>query len=157
MPDWLLDIFKLLAGGLLVLIAQLLVIWRQRWNIVEARRTALANERRPRYARALELIYETGHNSDNSDRLFRIVHEWESWIPSNAAYISPAATEVLYQLMNATGIIAVNLRGGQRGREANDFFQESLHAAKVFFGNSKDIGWLPTDMKSEGRSKKSEG
>lgn len=147
MPDWLQDILKLLAGGTLVLLGQLVAFWRLKWKTGEDRKTTFAEMRRPLYSRALELIFETGRNTTNANELFRIVEEWEKWIPASAAYLSPAAVDLLNQLMNATGIIAVNLAGeGRRGREASEFFEESLQAAKAFFANSKDIAWLPDDL-----------
>jgi len=63
--------------------------------------------------------------------------------------------DVLHQLMNATGLIAVNLSGRCMGRERSEFFAESLQAAKKFFINSNDIAWLPEDL-SLSRGKKRE-
>ena len=121
-PDWLQDILKLLAGGVLVLLGQLVSFLRSRWKVHEDRKTSMAEKRRPVYAKALVLIFETGNNLNNEDVLFRIVHEWEIWIPANAAYLSPDAIDILYQLMNATGIMAVNLSGHNVSKESRLFF-----------------------------------
>jgi len=120
MPIWAIDLTKFVVGGVL---GSLLTFQRMKWKIKQDRKTAWAKKREPIYAKGLEFVYDVEKNQTNAEELDRILKRWAKWFPLNAIYLPPAANNALYGAMYWTVPVTIELM------------------------NSKDIGWLPDDLR----------
>ncbi len=145
MPVWVLDVIKLIAGGVL---GGLLTFQRMKWKLRQDRKTAWAKKREPIYAEGLEFVYAVEKNQTNSEELDRIRERWGDWFPSNAIYLPPAVNDALHGAMHWTLPVAIDLHNdGKVNEETWKIFKEKLQSAKTDLMNSKDIGWLPEDLR----------
>lgn len=144
MPEWGIDIIKIVIGGLL---GSLITFQRMKWKLKQDRKTAWAKKREPIYAEGLEFVYDVEKNQINAEELDRILERWGSWFPSNALYLPPSVNKALFNAMGLTSLISIDLHNQEPNRETQNEFKENLQTAKMMLMESKDIGWLPEDLR----------
>lgn len=145
MSGWVIDIIKFVIGGVA---GGLLTFLRMKWKLKQDRKTAWANKREPIYAQGLQFIYNVEKNQTNADELDRILKKWADWFPLNAIYLPPAINDALHGAMHWTFPVSIDLHNeGKVERETWKKFREKLQSAKMALMNSKDIGWLPEDLR----------
>lgn len=144
MPVWVIDVIKLIIGGVF---GGLITFQRMKWKLKQDRKTAWAKKREPIYAQGLEFVYDVEKNQTNAQELERILKRWAGWYPSNAIYLPPTVNDALYGAMHWTLPMAVDLHNRDVNKETWNIFRENLQNAKNALMESKDIGWLPEDLR----------
>jgi len=147
MPEWVTDIIKIAIGVFLALLAHLIAFLRLKWKVKEDRKTVWAKKREPIYAQGLEFVYGVEKNQSNAEELDRILERWADWFPSNAIYLPPLVNKALHGAMHWTRAIAIDLHNRERDKKTWEIFRERLQTAKMMLMESKDIGWLPDNLK----------
>jgi hypothetical protein len=148
MPEWGMDIIKVTIGVALALLAHWVAFARLKWKLRQDRKTAWAKKREPIYAEGLGIVYDVEKNQTNVKELDRILKKWADWFPSNAIYLPPTVNDALYGAMHWTVPVTIDLvNEGKVNQETWQKFKEELQKAKTMLMESKDIGWLPEDLR----------
>jgi len=144
MPVWVTTVIKFVIGGV---IGGLVTVLRMKWKLKQDRKTAWAKKREPIYAQGLEFVYDVEKNQTNEEELDRILERWADWFPLNAIYLPPTVNDALHGAMHWAAAISMDLHNQQSDRETGRIFREKHQTAKKFLMESKDIGWLPEDLR----------
>jgi len=144
MSVWVIEIITLVVGGVL---GGLLTFHRMKWKLKQDRKTAWAKKREPIYAEGLEFVYDVEKNQTDAEALERILERWSEWFPLNAIYLPPNVNNALHGAMHWTLPIKIDLHNKAGDRKTWEIFRENLQAAKTMLMESKDIGWLPEDLR----------
>jgi len=144
MSIWVIDVIKFIIGGVF---GGLIIFQRMKFKLKQDRKTAWAKKREPVYAQGLEFVYDVEKNQTNAQELEHILKRWAGWYPLNAIYLPPTVNDALYGAMHWTLPIAVDLHNRDVDRKTWKIFRENLQNAKKVLMESKDIGWLPEDLR----------
>jgi len=140
-----------IINSVVVLIAAIIgflaSLHQQKWGRKQSRKDSLLDKRMKVYGEGLEFVYEVEQNQTNAEELERIRQEWKKWYPSNAVYLPPSVNDPLFEAMNWTVLIIIDLHNRDKNMETWKEFKEKLRKAKTFLMDLKDIGWLPKDLK----------
>jgi len=145
MPDWIFDIIRLVIGGVL---GSLLTYLSMRWQLKQDRKTELAKKRAQIYSEGLNFVYNIEKNQSNAEELENILERWSNWYPSNSIYLPPLVNEVLFSAIFLARPVSNNLHNeGKVDPITWKKLKEELKNVKSTLMDSKDIGWLPDDLK----------
>jgi hypothetical protein len=144
MADWLI---KVTMGVVLALLAHWVAFLRLKWKLREDRKEKLAEIRRPIYSKGLKFVYDVELNQINFEELDSILKRWTDWFPLNVIYLPPSIIDAILGAMNWTSAVSMDLHNRDSNRETVNIFKEKLQNAKMMLLESKDIGWLPKDLR----------
>ena len=147
MAGWLIDVIKVTIGVVLALLAHWIAFVRLKWKLKQDRKTKLAEKRSPIYAEGLEFIYAVEQNQANHEELDRILEKWKKWFPPNANTLPPSISGAILGAINWTSALSMSLHNQDSNIEIRNTFKEKLQTAKKMLTESKDIGWLPEDLR----------
>ena len=116
---------------------------------IEDRRTDIEGIRMPIYADALALIYEIENNRSDADRFEAARKRLCEWAPAKLNYMPPRAVELVFGVINRGAAYGCDLHNRELNRKTNEWFRESLQAAKEFFLNNQDLRWLTEDKAAQ--------
>jgi len=147
MADWLIDVIKVTIGVSLALLAHWIAFVRLKWKLKQDRKTKWAEKSSPIYAEGLEFIYAVEQNQANHDELDRIIEKWKKWFPPNANTLPSSVVDAILKAMYGTSALTMSLHNQDSSIEIRNTFKEKLQTAKMMLLESKDIGWLPEDLR----------
>ncbi len=120
----------------------------EKWKQTQLRINTFLEKRFKTYSEGLEFVCDVEGSQDNAEGLKAVQKRWSNWHPSNCLYLPLSVRDTLFEAMEFTTAIIVDLGrpDGDRNRETWEKFKGKLQEAKTQLMNLSDVGWLPKDL-----------